>query len=444
MSAFKIYLCNNKSTMKTLGYIYTLLTCITILYSCNSNENTQDKENSLNDSLTVTHQPTIEYGFNLDLFNVIRDTVQSNWTLSHMLAPYGISQYNINVAADMAADSSIGLKYVKEGTPFIILSELKDTSNKAQYCIYPKNLVDYFVFDFTDSIVVTKKQKPNQVIEKLLSGEIVKNSNLTFAINQQLKNQNMTGEMAEYIASVFAWTIDFFKLHPGDKFKVIYEEQSVEGEPYGVKDVKYAYFNHQGSDYYAFYYVLDSTNNKSGYFDENGKEMKRPFLMAPVKFSRISSGYSGRRFHPVQKRWKAHLGTDYAAPKGTPIMSTADGYVIASSYTSGNGNYVKIKHNETYTTQYLHMSKRAVKKGQHVKQGEVIGYVGSTGLATGPHVCYRFWKNGKQINHRAEKFPSSIPMVDSLLPAYLDYIKPVKAKLDSFPITKYIIENDSM
>ncbi len=428
---------------KRKHYIFTFILLILSLQSCQNNHQPINKE-AEQDTIIKKHEPIIEYGFDLDSFNVIRDTVQPNWTLSHILAPYGVPQFNINVAAEMAADSLVGLKYIKEGTPFIILSELKDTSNKVLYCIYPKNIVDYIVFDFTDSITVTKKQKPNKVVEKMLSGEIVKNSNLTFAINQQLKDANMTGEMAEYIAGVFAWNIDFFRLYPGDNFKVIYQEKSVEGKPYGIKDVKYAFFNHQGDDYYAFYYVLDSANNKSGYFDEKGKEMKRPFLMAPVKYSRISSGYSGRRFHPVQKRWKAHLGTDYAAPKGTPIMATADGYVIASSYSSGNGNYVKIKHNDTYSTQYLHMSKRAVKKGDHVKQGEVIGYVGSTGLATGPHVCYRFWKNGKQINHRAEKFPSSIPMVDSLLPAYLEYIKPIKAKLDSFPITKYIIENDSL
>ena len=148
-----------------------------------------------------------------------------------------------------------------------------------------------------------------------------------------------------------------------------------------------------------------------------------------------------KRFHPVQKRWKAHLGTDYAAPHGTPIMATGDGTVIAASYSSGNGNYVKIQHNETYATQYLHMSGFApgIKKGVYVKQGDVIGYVGSTGLATGPHVCYRFWKNGQQIDHRAEKFPETVPMVDSLLPDYLEFIKPVKARLDSMPITKYVI-----
>jgi len=427
--------------------IFIFLSLILLFISCESNQNKVIDTNVNNikiDSTKLQIEPKIEYGFDLNSYQVIRDTVKANWTLSHILSPYSVSQVDINVVANLAADSLVGLKYVSKNKPFIILAEIGDTSQVAKYCIYPKNLVDYIVFDFNDTLKVTKYQKPNKTSQQMLSGEIVKNSNLTFAINQQLKNANMTGEMAEHVASLFAWTIDFFKLHPNDEFKIIYDEKSVEGTPFSVSDVKYAYFKHQGHVYYSFRYMLDSAENKFGYFDENGKEMKRPFLMAPVKYSRISSGFSGRRFHPVQKRWKAHLGTDYAAPTGTPIMSTADGYVIASGYTRGNGNYVKVKHNDTYSTQYLHMSKRAATKGQHVKQGDIIGYVGSTGLATGPHVCYRFWKNGKQINHRAEKFPSSTPMVDSLLPNYLEFIKPIKAKLDSLPITKYVVKTDSM
>ena len=318
----------------------------------------------------------------------------------------------------------------------------KDTAHHLLYCIYPKNEIEYVIFNFSDSVEVELKVKPHTIEERILSGEIVANSNLTVAINQQLKNINMTGEMAEEISGLFAWTIDFFKLHPGDKFKVIYNEKSVDGEPYDVGDIKYAYFKHQNNEFYSFFYVLDSAKNKVGVFDENGKEMKRQFLMAPVKYSRISSSFTNRRFHPVQRRWKSHLGTDYAAPKGTPIWSTADGYVIAAAYTRGNGNYVKVKHNDTYTTQYLHMTGFAagIRKGVYVKQGQVIGFVGSTGLATGPHVCYRFWKNGKQINHRAEKFQPSTPMPDSLLQDYLKFIAPIKEKLDQTKITPYIKE----
>ncbi len=426
--------------LKKYFQMYKFLFSLSILFflvACN-NEPPQTKEEKV-EPVIVVKEPVIEYGFNLDSFQVENDTILKDWTLSHLLAPHNVSQWLINQAAEMAADSTIGLKYIKKGTPVLLLFNPDDTVKNLQYCIYPKNRVEYVIFDFSDSVNVRKGEKENSVTDRMLSGEIIENSNLTLAINAQLKDLNMTGEMAEYISGLFAWTIDFFKLHPGDEFKVIYEEKSVEGVPYDVGNVKYAYFKHQGRTYYSFYYLLDSATNKYGVYDETGKEMKRQFLMAPVKYSRISSSYSGRRFHPVQKRWKSHLGTDYAAPKGTPIWATADGYVIAASYTRGNGNYVKIKHNDTYSTQYLHMTGFAsgIKKGVHVKQGQTIGYVGSTGLATGPHVCYRFWKNGKQINHRAEKFPATTPMPDSILPNYLSFIEPYKLKLDSMEITPY-------
>ncbi len=420
--------------------LYSLFFLPLFFFSCGSNSNSD--ETLIEQDSIVIPPPVIEYGFTLDSFQVIRDTIQPNWTMSHMFAPYGVSQWYINQAADFAADSTVGLKYVKEGTPFIVLAALGDTAKKAQYCIYPKNIVEYVVFDFRDSVMVELGSKPNEIHEQILSGEIIKNSNLTFALDQQLHDINMTGEMAEYIAGVFAWTIDFFRLHPGDEFKVIYTEKSVEGTPYSVGGITSAWFKHQGHEFYAFQYALDSARTQIGFFNEEGKEMRRPFLMAPVQYSRISSGFTMRRFHPVQNRWKAHLGTDYAAPHGTPIMSTANGTVIAASYTSGNGNYVKVKHDDTYTTQYLHMSGFApgIKQGVYVEQGQTIGYVGSTGLATGPHVCYRFWKNGQQIDHRAEKFPTSVPMVDSLLPSYLEYIKPIKARIDSMPVTPYMTE----
>ena len=182
---------------------------------------------------------------------------------------------------------------------------------------------------------------------------------------------------------------------------------------------------------YYFPFSPDGSTNKQQFFDEEGKTLKNFFLKAPLKFVNITSRYTRSRFHPVQKIWKAHNGTDYAAPTGTPIMTTAAGVVEQAGYTTGNGNFVKVKHDRTYSTQYLHMSKIVVRRGQRVTQGQVIGKVGSTGLATGPHVCYRFWKNGVQVDALRLKLPTSTPMDSKYKQKYLEYMKPLKRTLDS-------------
>lgn len=377
--------------------------------------------------------PRIEYGFLLDTFNVIQEDVRSGMTLSHLFSPYGITQSEINLADKMARDSA-ELKFITEGKKYTILRNQRDT-NETFYCIYEKNKIEYIIFDFRDSVNVTLVKRPVSIIEKELCGRIEKNSNLVLTIKNELNDDAVSGELAEMVAQVFAWTIDFFRLFPDDHFKIIYEEKQVEGIPYGIGQIKAVYFYNISQSYYAFRYEQDG---EIGYYDENGKGMKRPFLKAPLKFSRVSSGYTMQRFHPVQKVWKAHLGTDYAAPTGTPIMATADGTVVEAGYSGGNGNYVKLHHNQTYQTAYLHMSRieSGMRKGVKVKQSDIIGYVGSTGLATGPHVCYRFWKNGNQIDPRAEKFTSTEPIKESNKQAYLELITPLKTRIDSLTITE--------
>jgi len=197
----------------------------------------------------------------------------------------------------------------------------------------------------------------------------------------------------------------------------------------GTEEILGAYFDYDGKDVYGFPYTRESEKDPQ-FFDESGKQMKTMFLKSPLKYFTITSKFSKNRFHPVQKRFKAHNGTDYAAPQGTPIMTTASGKVIETGYTSGNGNYVKIKHDGTYTTQYLHMSKILVRRGQSVQQGQIIGKVGSTGLATGPHVCYRFWKNGVQVDPLKQKLPTSAIMDRGDLPKYIAQIKPIKQSID--------------
>ena len=237
--------------------------------------------------------------------------------------------------------------------------------------------------------------------------------------------------LANRLADTYQWTIDFFRIDKGDRFKVIFKDRFINDTIYaGIESIDAAIFEHRGKPYYAFEFLVDESTDRTEYFDENAKTLRRFFLKAPVDYKRISSRYSPRRFHPVQKKWKAHKGTDYAAARGTPIWSTANGVVIKSGYTRGNGNYVKVKHTNKYTTQYLHMSKRAVKVGQRVVQGEIIGYVGSTGLATGPHVCYRFWVNGKQVDPYKQKLPSAEPMPEDIKPSYFEFIKENKLKLE--------------
>ena len=217
----------------------------------------------------------------------------------------------------------------------------------------------------------------------------------------------------------------------GDRFEVIFEESYVDDTVFvGTGKILAARFFHNGKSFYAFRY---ENGEVEGYYDHEGEGMKRMFLKAPLEFARITSRYTMNRFHPVQKRWKAHLGTDYAAPSGTPILATANGTVVAAAYNSANGNYVKIKHNGTYTTQYLHMSRigKGVRNGSRVEQGQVIGYVGSTGLATGPHVCYRFWKNGRQVDPLKEPIQRADPLPRSLWSEFESGMKPHKAILDS-------------
>jgi murein DD-endopeptidase MepM/ murein hydrolase activator NlpD len=240
------------------------------------------------------------------------------------------------------------------------------------------------------------------------------------------------------MSDIYAWTINFFKLQKGDEFKIIYRERFIDDTiSAGIEKIDAAYFKHRDREFYAFNYTIDSTKNITDYFDEQTNSLRKTFLTSPVKFSRISSRYNlKRRIAYYGNKIRPHLGTDFAAPIGTEILATANGVVVESTRKGGNGKYVKIKHNDTYSTQYLHMSKQAVKKGQYVKQGDVIGYVGMTGNTSGPHVCYRFWKNGKQVDPFREKLPEAEKIPENLKADYLKFIQPIKVELDNIAIPK--------
>jgi len=368
----------------------------------------------------------VEYGIDCDDFQVVKDTVQPHQNLSDILLKYDVPNSTIHDAA-VESKAIFNVRTMKAGNPFCIIHST-DSSKKVRYYVYELNPVDYVVFDFDDPIKVSLGKKPVQLQTKTVSGRIES------SLWDTLTEQELDMELAIKLSEIYAWAIDFHHLQKEDTFRVIFEEIFVEKKPIGIGQILAARFDHKDKNFYAFYF---EQNAHGSYYDQHADSMEKAFLKAPIKFSRITSGFSKRRFHPVLKKYKAHRGIDYAAKTGTPIMSTGDGVVLKAGYDKNNGKHVKIRHNGIYTTQYLHMSKFApeIKRGRNVRQGEVIGYVGSTGLATGPHLCYRFWKNGRQVNPSKEDIPSVEPVGKEYLDRFNRQIANLKQQVDLLDIS---------
>lgn len=375
--------------------------------SLSSFDSTPEQPLAEADEVSVESHSTGLFGLTVDGLDTETETVKRNEFLSDILQRYQVDLSAISVLADKAEDV-FDVRKIAAGHDYTIF---KDQTGKAQYFVYQPNPIDYVVYDLRDSMAVYRGQHPVDTKLETVAGVIQS------SLYETLEANGASPDLAVQLAEIYGWAVNFYRINKGDWFKLVYERNYVDGVPVGPGRIESAVFGHNGNEYQAYYFK--GVDDEHGfYYDENGKSLRRTFLKAPLKYSRISSRYSKSRFHPVQRRWKAHLGTDFAAPHGTPIVATADGVVEASTYSGGNGNYVKIKHDNVYSTQYLHMSKRAVKRGQRVSQGQVIGYVGSTGLATGPHVCYRFWKNGKQVDALAQVFPPSEPINDTYRVAF--------------------------
>ncbi|MCZ4317657.1 peptidoglycan DD-metalloendopeptidase family protein [Aequorivita viscosa] len=388
-------------------------------------DNTKDDFPETN---TVVEVPTIEqYGYNLNEYNVVRDTIRKGDTFGDILFANGVSQDKIMEVATKFRDS-FDVRKIGIGKPYVLLNS-KDSLNKTQVFIYETNKVDFAVVDFRDTLSIYNSQKPVRYEEREASGVI------TSSLSATMEEQNLSPYMTDELANIYAWTINFFKLQPGDRFKVVYTEKFIEDTiPGGLQEIKAAYFEHHGKPLYAFKFSSDSTDSSekiSGYYDEVANNLKRAFLKSPVKFSRISSRYNlKRRIKYYGFKLRPHRGTDFAAAIGTPILATADGVVTKSERRGGNGNYVKIRHNSTYETQYLHMKARNVKVGEYVNQGDVIGWIGMTGNTSGPHVCYRFWKNGKEVDPFKDDTPFSKPLPVEMQDQYFATLTPLKEKLD--------------
>lgn len=363
--------------------------------------------------------PPSAYGIPLSGFILEQGKVKPGATFSDLLAPQGIGGGTIDSLVRMAA-SVFDIHRIRAGHPYALIFT-DDDQRMPAYFVYEADQVDHVIFTLRPPMSVTIGKRPVHTEEKSLCVAV------TGALWNDLAKAGADPAVAMKLSEVFAWTVDFYRIQKGDRFTVVYRERTVDGEPYGDPEVLGV--RYQGAfTRDAFRFAPDQ--GELAYFDSAGNSLRKAFLQAPLKYSRISSGFTLRRFHPVQKRMKAHLGTDYAAPYGTPILAVGDGTVEKAGYSAGNGNFVKIRHNGVYETQYLHMRKILVRNGQRVQQGQTIGEVGSTGLATGPHVCFRFWKNGEQVDHRREVFPSAEPLAAADRPAFLKVRDELLARMD--------------
>lgn len=371
----------------------------------------------------------IKYGFDLDQYIIIKKKIRRGDTFGSILENNGIDYPEVyNILKSL--NNKVNLKRLVTGKSYRLLFS-KDSISTPKAFIYEPQIDSYTIVQLRDSIYAKKVTKPTKIVTREGNG-VIENS-----LYETMMSSGFNDQLTYYLADVYAWNIDFYRLHKGDRFKVIYTEKFVDDTvSVGIERIKAAIFEHVGKEFYAFEFQPDSIKGIVEYFDEKAKNLRRAFLKAPVKFGPVTSRYNlKRRIAYYGNRVKPHRGTDFAASVGTPILATANGVVVKSSYTRGNGNYVTIKHNNTYSTQYLHMKRSKVKVGQFVTQGQVIGWVGMTGYTSGPHVCYRFWRNGRQVDPFRQKLPDAKPISNELKIDYLNAIVDLKTQLDCISFT---------
>ncbi len=387
---------------------------------------------------TATQSELPKYAFHVETFdlnqyNIEAGKIKKGQVIGKILNKHQVDHQQI-VKLSKKSKKVHDVRDINYGKQYMVLTN-KYADEVADYFIYEPDDYKYVVYDLSGETEVTEVER---TIEKRLakaSGEI------KTSLYQTMVDNDLNPELTYQISEVYAWTVDFYRINSGDKFKVIYEEEFINGKSVGIGAIKAAWFEYDDTGFYSFQYKQD---NLFDYYDTEGNSLRKQFLKAPLRYNRISSRFTRKRYHPVLKRNKSHLGTDYAAPTGTPIHSVGDGKVVEARYGKYNGRYVKIRHNGIYSTQYLHMSKieKGIKVGTEVKQGDVIGYVGSTGLASGPHLCFRFWKNGRQVDPFKQALPPSKPVDETNKPDYLTVVNKWKPLLDEMLINGEPIANN--
>lgn len=374
--------------------------------------------------LVIIEKPVYKYGMLVNGMEVKESYVKRNQRFADLFEGSFVKPEILQQLTLLPKDV-FNFKKIVSSKKYALIHKT-DSLKTAVALVYEPNAVEYVIFHLKDSLIVESHEREIKTEEKSVTGVIAT------SLYETIEAMNISNELTNKFVDVFGWQVDFQHLQKGDRFKLIYEENSVEGLPFSIGKILGIYFEHFGHGYYAFPF---DQGEGIDYFDEEGKSLRKALLKYPIEFTRISSRYSYNRFHPVAKVFRAHLGTDFAAAIGTPIRSVGDGVVLEAQYTANNGNYVKIRHNGTYTTGYLHMSKIAsgIYSGTHVKQGQTIGFVGSTGLATGPHLCYRFWRNGVQVDALRVELPPSQPVAKKNWKEFDEVMVLTTLKLQSIP-----------
>jgi murein DD-endopeptidase MepM/ murein hydrolase activator NlpD len=362
--------------------------------------------NSCEQTITAVEQAVEEiarpveyfYGIPVDSFEVVQGVIGRNQLLGNILHDHGVSNRQVYELSLLPRDQ-FDVRRVKAGNRYALFLD----SVGVRYLVYEQDRVKYAVVHFEDSVHVESREKPVDIRTLETSGEVV------ISLWEDLRGQQANPMLAIELSEIYAWSIDFFGLQQGDRYKVIYDETFVDSLSVGITKIHAAWFYHAGREFWAIPFEQDGVMS---FFDEEGNSLRKAFLKAPLRFSRISSRFSHSRLHPILKIRRPHHGVDYAAPTGTPVLAVGDGQVTAAAYERGGGNYVKIKHNGVYSTSYLHLNGfgKGIRKGAWVKQGDVIGYVGSTGLSTGPHLDFRFYRNGSPVDPLKVEAPPVEPI----------------------------------
>ncbi|QGY45199.1 peptidoglycan DD-metalloendopeptidase family protein [Maribellus comscasis] len=384
---------------------------IVIVFSCQNKKSGKNVGEKVVPDTLIPIEPILRYGIPIDSFHLVEGVIKSNEYLSEILNDNGVGMVTIDKLA-RKSKPIFDVRKIRSGQKYTVF-QTADSLQEARYFVYENSPTEYFVYELFDTLKIYRGEKEVKVRQRIAQGVI------ETSLWNCMEDNGLSPVLSLDLSRIFAWTIDFFAIQKGDRFRIIYDELFVDSTKIGIGEIYAVQFDHYGDENYAFRYFQD---NSYSYFDEKGVSLQKAFLKAPLDYYRISSRFSNSRLHPVLRIRRPHHGVDYAAPKGTPVMSIGDGTVIARAYQkNGGGNYVKIKHNSVYTTTYMHLSGfgKGISTGSRVKQSQIIGYVGATGLATGPHLDFRIAENGSYVDPLKVKAPPVEPVKEENLPKYM-------------------------